>query len=77
MSALGQKQTPEAFRQCPLYPQKQTLIEGVEMSALCQKRTSTGVSSIKFAGVKLKRNGSSRSKPTTMSDGPSWLPSLL
>jgi hypothetical protein len=39
MSALGQKQTPEAFRQCPLYPQKQTLIEGVEMSALCQKRT--------------------------------------
>jgi hypothetical protein len=24
---------------CPLYPQKQTLVEGVGMSALCQKRT--------------------------------------
>src|SRR5262249_35719577 len=24
---------------CPLYPQKQTLITSVEMSALCQKRT--------------------------------------
>src|SRR5262249_24565071 len=27
-------------RQCPLYPQKRTLIEHVGMSALCQKRTS-------------------------------------
>src|SRR5215831_11241548 len=26
--------------QCPLYPQKRTLIERVGMSALCQKRTS-------------------------------------
>ena len=26
--------------QCPLYPQKQTLIERAGMSALCQKRTS-------------------------------------
>ena len=25
---------------CPLYPQKRTLVERVEMSALCQKRTS-------------------------------------
>jgi len=25
--------------QCPLYPQKRTLAEGVGMSALCQKRT--------------------------------------
>jgi len=25
--------------QCPLYPKKQTLIERVAMSALCQKRT--------------------------------------
>src|SRR5262249_53327316 len=25
--------------QCPLYPQKRTLIERVRMSALCQKRT--------------------------------------
>src|SRR5215467_14192494 len=27
------------FRQCPLYPQKRTLVERVVMSALCQKRT--------------------------------------
>src|SRR5262249_13954170 len=26
--------------QCPLYPQKRTLVECVEMSALCQKRTN-------------------------------------
>jgi len=25
---------------CLLYPRKQTLVEGVGMSALCQKRTS-------------------------------------
>ena len=29
----------DELRQCPLYPQKRTLIEQVEMSALCQKRT--------------------------------------
>jgi hypothetical protein len=28
--------------QCPLYPQKQTSIERVGMSALCQKRTLRG-----------------------------------
>src|SRR5215469_17152956 len=27
------------FSRCPLYPQKQTLIERLRMSALCQKRT--------------------------------------
>jgi hypothetical protein len=27
------------LKECPLYPQKQTLIERVGMSALCQKRT--------------------------------------
>jgi hypothetical protein len=27
------------FSQCPLYPQKRTLIERVRMSALCHKRT--------------------------------------
>jgi hypothetical protein len=29
----------EDKHQCPLYPQKRTLLERVEMSALCQKRT--------------------------------------
>ena len=28
------------FAPCPLYPQKRTLVERVEMSALCQKQTS-------------------------------------
>ena len=28
------------FDACPLFPQKQTLVERVVMSALCQKRTS-------------------------------------
>ena len=27
------------FDQCPLYPQKQTLLRVIGMSALCQKRT--------------------------------------
>jgi len=36
---LGSLADKAAFRnQCPLYPQKQTLIERVAMSALCQKR---------------------------------------
>jgi hypothetical protein len=34
MSALGQKQTCGISNQCPLYPQKRTLAERVEMSAL-------------------------------------------
>src|SRR5262249_46178611 len=29
------------LKECPLYPQKRTLKLGPEMSALCQKRTST------------------------------------
>jgi len=30
------------LRQCPLYPQKRTLVERVDMSALCQKRRESG-----------------------------------
>jgi len=32
----GHRSTPT---QCPLYPQKRTLVEHVAMSAMCQKRT--------------------------------------
>src|SRR5262249_11084786 len=39
MSALGHKRTFRSFRQCPLYPQMQTLELSRVMSALCQKRT--------------------------------------
>src|SRR5215469_10559779 len=39
MSALGQSRHRSPSNQCPLYPQKRTLVERVGMSALCQKRT--------------------------------------
>src|SRR5262249_53531339 len=32
------------LKECPLYPQKRTLVERVGMSAFCQKRTSAGYS---------------------------------
>ena len=42
--------------QCPLYPQKQTLVEPAGMSALCQKRTlelSRQISAYDFVSLEL------------------------
>jgi hypothetical protein len=36
---FGSKAGIKGSAECPLYPQKQTLIECAEMSAMCQKRT--------------------------------------
>src|SRR5262249_31685422 len=42
----------EAYGQCPLYPQKRTLELSLEMSALCQKRTSDSGSFAMFAAIR-------------------------
>src|SRR5262249_43560126 len=43
---------------CPLYPQKQTLLKVIAMSALCQKRTFDGSSMISIGRTHLPlRNG--------------------
>ena len=49
---------PEAG-ECPLYPQKRTLVERVEMSALCQKQTLHYLYSITSSAMESKSRGTS------------------